>query len=246
MSEAAPSEGRAAFGALLALQDVDSDIDALRHRRATLPVRAQLAEHERALAQIDTQERDAQAARGAHEARLTDLANEVAEIVTRASRIDERLRSGAAASFRDQEAMAVEMGNLDRLRRDLDDEQLVVMEAIEPLESELGSLADARKFEVAGVSRLKAELAAVEEEIDAQIAQHRVDRAALAALVSQALLADYERLRARLGGVGVARVIGGMCGGCHLMLSATELDHLRHAGDNEVVHCEQCGRILVL
>jgi predicted nucleic acid-binding Zn-ribbon protein len=29
-------------------------------------------------------------------------------------------------------------------------------------------------------------------------------------------------------------------------LSATELDHLRHAPAGTISHCEQCGRILVL
>jgi uncharacterized protein len=246
MTEVAPTEGRAALEALLALQDEDSAIDALEHRRATLPVRQQLAEHERTLTQLAAQEHDANTARAGHETRLSELANEVTEIVTRASRIDERLRSGQAASFRDQEAMAVEIGNLDRLRRDLDDEQLIVMEAIEPLETELASLADARKAVESEILRMRAELALAESEIDKEIATHRAARETIATTIPDDLLADYERLRRHLGGVGVARVIGGMCGGCHLMLSATELDRLRHAAGNVVVHCEQCGRILVL
>jgi uncharacterized protein len=246
MTDAQTSQGRAALEALLNLQDTDSAIDALAHKRATLPGRAELAEHERSLALVNAQERDAMRVRQAHEARLSDLAGEVAEIVARAARIDERLRGGQAGSFRDQEAMSIEMGNLDRLRHDLDDEQLVVMEAIEPLESELASLADARKIEDAEIARVRGELSAAESEIDGEIAQHRSRRDAIAVTIPDALRADYERLRARLGGVGVARVIGGMCGGCHLTISATELDHLRHAGEAEVVHCEQCGRVLVL
>ncbi len=246
MTESTTSEGRAAFERLLSLQGEDSAIDALEHRKMTLPARAELAEHQRLLAQINARERDAMTARQTHEARLSDLANEVAEIVARAARIDERLRGGEAASFRDQEAMAIEMGNLDRLRRDLDDEQILVMEAIEPLEIELSSLADDRKTEDAGIARVQDELSIEESEIDAEIAEHRTRREEIAETIPGALRADYERLRARLGGVGVARVIGGMCSGCHLTISASELDHLRHAADGEIVHCEQCGRILVL
>jgi uncharacterized protein len=246
MTETAPTEGRAAFEALLQLQDEDSAVDALEHRRATLPARQELAAHERALTQLAAKERDAIATRSAYEARLSNLANEVSEIVTRASRIDDRLRSGQAGSFRDEEAMAVEMGNLERLRRELDDEQLVVMEAIEPLEAELALLADSRDVEESGILRVRTELARAENEIDSEIAEHRSRREAIAATIPDDLSADYERLRKRLEGVGVARVIGGMCGGCHLMLSATELDRLRHAPETVVIHCEQCGRILVL
>jgi predicted nucleic acid-binding Zn-ribbon protein len=63
--------------------------------------------------------------------------------------------------------------------------------------------------------------------------------------IAPELLATYERLRARLGGVGVARVVGNHCDGCHLTLSATELDQLRHLPEGEIPTCEQCSRILV-
>ena len=56
---------------------------------------------------------------------------------------------------------------------------------------------------------------------------------------------EYERLRARLGGIGAAHVVHGACSGCNLALSSTELDHLRHAASGTISHCEQCGRILV-
>jgi uncharacterized protein len=246
MTDGEPVINKAAFDTLLAVQGEDSAVDALAHRRTTLPLRETLANHERALAQIARREVDITAERAQHEARLTQLANEVSEIVGRATRIDERLRGGGAASFRDEEAMATEMGNLDHLRRDLDDEQLVIMEAIEPLEAELASLADTHSAEQAEIEGAKRSLAVAEAEIDGEIAQLRERRNGLAASVPAALLADYERLRARLGGVGIARVVGGLCEGCHLTISATQFDHLRHAKEDEVIHCEQCGRILVL
>ena len=44
-------------------------------------------------------------------------------------------------------------------------------------------------------------------------------RAALVARLDDAAIARYDRLRARLGGVAVARLEGSRCGGCHLDLS---------------------------
>jgi predicted nucleic acid-binding Zn-ribbon protein len=70
-------------------------------------------------------------------------------------------------------------------------------------------------------------------------------RADVAARVPDALLAHYEKLRRGLDGVGVARVDAGRCAGCHLSLSAVELDSLRRAADGQVVNHEECGRILV-
>jgi predicted nucleic acid-binding Zn-ribbon protein len=59
------------------------------------------------------------------------------------------------------------------------------------------------------------------------------------------LVSEYERLRAGLGGIGVARLEGGRCLGCQLMLSAVERDRLKGLPPDEVVHCEECGRLLV-
>jgi predicted nucleic acid-binding Zn-ribbon protein len=58
-------------------------------------------------------------------------------------------------------------------------------------------------------------------------------------------LAEYERLRERFGGVAVAQLVGPTCQGCHLQLSAVELDRIRRLDADEVVYCEACGRLLV-
>ncbi|HMC51585.1 MAG TPA: C4-type zinc ribbon domain-containing protein, partial [Acidimicrobiales bacterium] len=84
-----------------------------------------------------------------------------------------------------------------------------------------------------------------EASIDAEVATEREARAALAAALPADLSAQYDRLRGRLGGIGAARLANGACTGCHLTLSAIELDRMRRAPPDAVLHCEQCGRILV-
>jgi uncharacterized protein len=71
------------------------------------------------------------------------------------------------------------------------------------------------------------------------------ERADIAAAVDAELLERYEGLRHDLGGIAVARLVGTNCGGCHLTLSAVELDRIRHQPDDVVVLCEECGRLLV-
>ena len=92
---------------------------------------------------------------------------------------------------------------------------------------------------------LRDRLAEAEEKVDGEIATLTRDREDSAAGIAAELLANYERLRARLGGVGAARLIGNHCDGCHLTLSSVELDRIRHLGEGEVFTCEQCSRILV-
>ena len=93
--------------------------------------------------------------------------------------------------------------------------------------------------------RLFGSISGAEAELDARIEALRKLRAPLAAGLPPDLASDYERLRAKLGPVGAARISGGSCGGCHLTLPATELDRAKHAPAGTVLHCDQCGRILV-
>jgi predicted nucleic acid-binding Zn-ribbon protein len=58
-------------------------------------------------------------------------------------------------------------------------------------------------------------------------------------------MARYERLRAKLDGVAVARLEGDLCLGCHVSLPAMEVDAIRHAPPDVVAVHEDCGRILV-
>ncbi len=249
MSTDVPGDGetvrRVPLETLLAVQDDDSAVDQLRHRRSRLAERATLTELEARLAAINAAAAALDGARRAHEARLAQLASEVDELVGRTTRIDDRLRAGEAASFRDQETMATEMGSLGRRRGELDDEQLVVMEAIEELDGELGRLASERGALAGTIASVRAALGTAEAAIDTEIATIAIHRAEFAAGVPTDLLGEYERLRARLDGVGVARLVNGTCDGCHLAVSAAELDHIRHAAVDEVVHCVQCGRFLV-
>ncbi|MDZ7733961.1 MAG: C4-type zinc ribbon domain-containing protein [Acidimicrobiia bacterium] len=63
--------------------------------------------------------------------------------------------------------------------------------------------------------------------------------------VSPAHLEEYEKLRRQLGGIGVAPLEGGTCGGCNLTLSAVERDRIKSEPPDAVIHCEECGRLLV-
>ena len=59
------------------------------------------------------------------------------------------------------------------------------------------------------------------------------------------LLALYERLRESSGGVGAALLRHRRCEGCHLELNTVEINTIRSLSSDEVVRCDECGRILV-
>ncbi|HEX7276414.1 MAG TPA: C4-type zinc ribbon domain-containing protein, partial [Acidimicrobiales bacterium] len=92
---------------------------------------------------------------------------------------------------------------------------------------------------------VRARLAEAQAAIDGELASEVAARAEAAQDVPAEVMSSYERLRARLDGVGISRLVNGRCDGCHLSLSVTELSNAARLPPDAVLHCEQCGRILV-
>src|SRR5437879_10310855 len=119
------------------------------------------------------------------------------------------------------------------------------MEDREPVDAEVAGLR-AEAVALAGeAKRLQDAIAEGEAAIDAELAAESDARSAEASAIPEDVLRAYERLRAKLGGVGIARIAGSSCTGCHLTLPATELAHIRHEPEDALIFCDHCGRILV-
>ena len=115
----------------------------------------------------------------------------------------------------------------------------------EPVDEELGQ-AEARQAELREkTDDVAARLTVAEAEVDAELATVESERADAAGNVPDALLTEYEALRESGGGIGAARLEHGTCQGCHMQLSAMELDRIKALPDDAAIHCEECGRILV-
>jgi uncharacterized protein len=233
------------FHDLLRVQEHDTAADQLRHRRQTLPERAELLAVEDALARLEATAADvgAQAAEATRVQRR--LEDELALLEAKLGELDAKLYSGAVKVPRELQAMQAEGEAMRARRAGLEDRILEAMEVREPLEAEVAAL-DRRRAELdADGSRLRAALAEAEAEVDRELAAAVAARAEAAAAVPADMAARYERLRARNNGVGAAPLVNGRCGGCHLALPATEVDRLRKLPAEELVTCEQCERILV-
>jgi predicted nucleic acid-binding Zn-ribbon protein len=231
--------------ALIALQDVDTALGQLRHRRSHLPERADLAAIEQELGALDRAAAEAGAARDQIAEQQAVVEADLAATEGRAEAVNRRLYGGTVTASRELQAMAADVETLRARASVLEDQVLELMEAREPLEVELAGLSDRRNALDGRREGAAAALAVAEVGVDEEIARLEEGRAQAAGSVPADLRAVYDRLRARLDGVAVARLVGNHCDGCHLTLPSMELDRIRHLPDGEVVTCEQCGRILV-
>jgi uncharacterized protein len=231
--------------ALLVVQEHDTQADQLRHRRAHLPERARLDVVTTELATVEAEGAAVTAERDELARRQGELEAELADLERRMADLDRRMRSGSVTAARDLQAMAGQLDAMKRRRSDLEDADLEVLDALEPLEKRVADLQDRWAALDGEATDLRAAVAAEERVIDARLAEVLDARRAAAAPLPPGLMATYERLRQRLGGVGAAPLVGASCGGCHLALSAGALDRIRRLPPDAVATCEQCGRILV-
>lgn len=235
-----------ALEVLLALQGVDTDIDRHRHRREALPDRQEAAEVDRRIAVLERDRADIGATLAEIVAREEALEADLAATEARIGEVNRRLYGGQVAASRELQAMAADVKILEARRSDLEDRVLAILDEREPHDLRLAVLAAERAGAEVRRAELAATIAAAELEIDTEIVMLVDKRLALADEVSVDLLATYERIRSRLGGVGVARLVGSQCQGCFLTLPSGEVDRLRHLPADAVVACEDCGRILVV
>ncbi len=250
--EGAPEGGSAVPGGavgplarLLVVQDHDTVVDQLRHRRATLPERAELAAIDRQLGALELRTKEVGLKRDELGDRQAALEQQIGASRSRREALEKRLYGGQVAAARELQAMSEEVKHLARHINELEDREIEVMEALEPLDGELQAADVTRDALDKDAQRLRAAIEEHQHALDGDIAEETKARATAASGVRDELLARYEQLRAKLGGTGAARLVGASCSGCHLTLSSMELDRVRKAPPDAVITCEQCGRILV-
>ncbi|MEQ8718927.1 MAG: C4-type zinc ribbon domain-containing protein [Acidimicrobiales bacterium] len=230
---------------LLALQHLDTAIDQLVHRRATLPARAEIAGVDTQLAALDVREEPVLVSRHSLERDQKRLEDEVRSVEDRRDLENARLYGGSVTAVKELQALQEELAGLGRRQEHLEDQIIELMESDEPLRAEQEAIDAERGKLAAQRDDFRAALGAAEAEIDSEMADLNDRRAAAAAEVSAELVERYEKLRSQLGGIAVARLVGTSCDGCHLTLPAVEVDKLRHSDPDEVALCFECGRILV-
>lgn len=228
---------------LLELQAIDTHLNQLEHKRIALPERkalqllqAQIAEHERLIAQVDAGIGQLESAFAAAE----KLGN---DCDAKRQRLESQLRTVIAP--REAESLQREIESLRQEREEADGTGLDLMEQLSEQEIIRGKTRDAMAELQREKPGLETALRDADAHIDEEMRGDRQRRAAIAETIKD-VLADYESRRKQLGGVAVSALAGRTCSGCHLDLSAGELQQLKDLGGSADPECPNCGRWLVL
>lgn len=140
-------------------------------------------------------------------------------------------------------ALGGEIERYEKQIEELEDGQLELMEKAETLKSDhtdaTEKLAATQKLVDEELADLKQRQAVSQKALDEIISERKT----LASQVDPDTLDLYERLTKKKG-IVIVRVddITMMCGGCHMRVTTQTFHHAR--AEQEIVHCEQCNRIL--
>ena len=240
-----PSPESTTSSRLTELQRIETAADQLANRRERLAEREVLAAASGALAKWERE-------RAAMQARIEELAAVIERAEARGSELAEhktRLQAQMKTVIapREAEALMSEMGTIDAEIDELDLAELEALEEQSAVDDQLtahlaseGSLRDA-------VGSADSSLERATGEIDTELAVLVDQRVAQRDGMSDSVLARYDRVR-KSSGVAVASLVGKICNGCHLDLSAAEIDDVKDeaAAADGVADCPNCGRMLAL
>lgn len=234
-----------AQGRLLDLQATDTAMAQLDHRRTTLPetatARSLQADRARAAERViaaDTVLSDA-------DLELKKAEQDLVPVRERLARNETRVADGSVGDPKALQGLLEEIQHLKRRIDELEDSQLEAMERLD----EARAVADRAQEGKKGVEdELRGVLAVRETRLGEIAAERDVlerERHVIAAAVPADLLALYTRIADKSGGVGAAKLQHGRCGGCQLEANNADMNAYRAAAPDEVLRCEECGRILI-
>lgn len=182
-----------------------------------------------------------------HDAQMTSLAKRRRELEMEADTAREGIKKSKqklneVKTNVEYRAILKESETQETRIRELEDQQLEVMEAAETRAKNRAALDKASKEEEARYQKEKVEreqaMAQLKEALDAL----KKDRAAVTGDISPDILAIYEKVSRQRNGVGIAPVADRSCAACHQLIPPQLYYQIRTT--EEIHQCPHCNRFL--
>jgi hypothetical protein len=228
---------------LLELQELDTAVDRLGHRRDELEGGSELAAARRAMEGAESALGELRLALDEVGRTSSRLEHEIESFTSKSAAEEKRMYDGSIANAKELEALQHEIASLKERRSRAEDDLLEQMERREDLERRASTATTQLEDARAKVDAIGGDTARELEESSASLEQLRAARAELVPVFDEELLELYEDLRHQKKGIAAAALVDGVCQACHEKLSAMELARLKQ--EDGVRRCEYCRRILV-
>ena len=225
------------------LIDADRWIDRLTQQRGHLPESVELAAVEDELRRRVAELKVRESARANAAAALEQSQQRSEPLRQRLATLRAAARSATGGS-RDLVALEKEITHVASDVARYDDQELILMESLEPLEAAVRDLKHETQPLIATRATLTATIAELQASIDDEVAAKRQARDDISAQLPDGVRRAYDEALRRAGVSGGAYVDGNRCDGCRIALSPLDLDRWRQ-GSAAVSACPECGRVWV-
>ena len=224
---------------LFQLQELDLEIEsheqALRQKTALLGenhlvVQAQekLASEQKRLEELKHQQHSAEW--------------EIDDVVSKIKTVEDQLYGGKISNPKELSGLQHEVNTFKDNRNHLETRALEIMDQVEAAEARLAAASN-ELGKVEDEWQAQQQLLSTEiEQLKNRLSDLKNNREQVLAGIDLRAVESYEKLR-KLKGQAVSRVEQGICRGCRISLSSSELQQVR---SGNLVQCGSCGRILFL
>jgi predicted nucleic acid-binding Zn-ribbon protein len=228
-----------ALNALYALQQVDSAL-------------AQAQKQYQALDQGKAEQAAAESAKEIYERMVRahhdtardqqDAELELKTVEAKSKEFEKKLYGGKVTAFKELESIQQEIAALGRQRDRLDERILTLMDQLETRRAEEAEAKAKLDAIEAALAAKQAAFKASARVLSAKAKALMMEREEKVKPIPPALLKRYDSLRAAKHGVGIAKLDGQSCGGCHTSLPSNLVTRVEKTDSVET--CENCGRLL--
>lgn len=167
---------------------------------------------------------------------------EVDDIVTKLTAAEEKLYSGSVGNPKELTNLQHEVDGLKLRRGQLEDKALDIMDQVELTTASVATISSELKTLEAKWHSQQQQLSTDMEQLKAILSNLKHKRQLLSAEIDPEVVELYHELKKQKR-TAVAKVEQGICRGCRISLSATELQRAR---SGSLTQCSSCGRILFL
>jgi predicted nucleic acid-binding Zn-ribbon protein len=222
---------------LLVLQDRDRKIRTLKQELKMAP--------------LESKELDEKLAAALKQFEAVKLKSKEIEVERKKLEVEAQAKRDTIAKYQTQkfqtrkneefQALNNEISRYEGEIRGIEDRELELMESAETAKATIATTDKETQAIKGQVERQLADIAAKTGALAAQLKELEDERARLAADVDEDLLDTFNRLFINKSEAVVA-LEHDICTGCHMKITTQTVVRVR--GAREIVHCEQCGRIL--
>ena len=223
---------------VIRLQDLDNRVAELTREISALP--KHIADIEK---KLESHQRKLEADRAALSANQKERKKIEGDIQLQEQKISKLKGQMVEAKTNDQyRAFQHEIEFCEKEIRRIEDRILELMSESEPLEKNVKiaevALAEEKKQVETEKQQTRERTAVDKKDLD----RLHEERKALVASVTPAVYRNYEQVRKARGGKAVAEAVDGRCMACRMAMRLQYFQDLKR--DEQVMHCESCGRIL--